>query len=182
MKFIPTQIPEVVVIEPSVFTDPRGYFLETWRAQRFRDAGIDASFVQDNHSESAEGVLRGLHYQFDHPQGKLVRVVTGAVFDVAVDLRQSAPTFGHWVGVELSETNHRMLWVPPGFAHGFYTLTGPAHFLYKCTDYYTPSDERCIRWDDPEIGITWPMAPGRTPIVGAKDQLGIAFRDAERFP
>lgn len=182
MKFIPTRIPEVVVIEPAVFTDPRGYFLETWQAQRFRDAGIDASFVQDNHSESAEGVLRGLHYQFDHPQGKLVRVVTGAVFDVAVDLRQNAPTFGQWVGVELSETNHRMLWVPPGFAHGFYTLKGPAHFLYKCTDYYTPGDERCIRWDDPALAIAWPVAPGRSPIVGAKDQLGVPFRDAERFP
>lgn len=182
MKFIATAIPEVVVIEPTVFTDPRGYFLETWRAQRFRDAGIDATFVQDNHSESAKDVLRGLHYQLDHPQGKLVRVVTGAVFDVAVDLRQSASTFGQWVGIELSETNHRMLWVPPGFAHGFYTLMGPAHFLYKCTDYYTPDDERCIRWDDPELGITWPVTNGRAPIVGAKDQLGIAFRDAEHFP
>lgn len=182
MKFLPTAIPDVVVIEPAVFSDPRGYFLETWQQQKFRDGGIDAHFVQDNHSESAESVLRGLHYQLRHPQGKLVRVVTGAVFDVVVDLRQSAATFGQWVGVELSDTNHRMLWVPPGFAHGFYALNGPAHFLYKCTDYYAPTDERCIRWDDPDLAITWPAPQGRAPIIGAKDALGIPFRDAELFP
>lgn len=181
MKFVPTRIPEVILIEPRVFRDERGYFLETWQEQKFREAGIDVRFVQDNHSESAEHVLRGLHYQYARPQGKLVRVVTGSVFDVAVDLRAHSPTFGHWVGAELSDINHHMLWVPPGFAHGFYTLKGPAHVMYKCTDYYAPGDERCIRWDDPDLGIGWPIPEGRRPLVGAKDLAGTAFAQAERF-
>lgn len=182
MKFSPTAIPEVVMIEPQVFADDRGHFFETWHAQKFRGGEIDATFVQDNHSRSLPSVLRGLHYQLRRPQGKLVRVVQGAVFDVAVDLRRSSPTFGHWVGAELSESNHHMLWVPPGFAHGFYVTEGPAVFLYKCTDTYQPGDERCIRWDDPELAISWPIPPGSSPIVGPKDQAGVAFRAAEPFP
>ncbi|MHB1938863.1 MAG: dTDP-4-dehydrorhamnose 3,5-epimerase [Acidobacteriaceae bacterium] len=182
MKFCPTTIPDVVIVDPEVFTDDRGHFFETWHAQKFRAGGIDANFVQDNHSWSLPRVLRGLHYQLHRPQGKLVRVVQGAVFDVAVDLRRSSTTFGHWVGTELSESNHHMLWVPPGFAHGFYVTEGPAVFLYKCTDMYQPGDERCIRWDDPELAIAWPIPPGSAPIVGVKDRAGVAFRAAEVFP
>lgn len=183
MKFLPTTIPDVVVIEPRVFGDARGFFLESWERRKFRDGGIDVDFVQDNHSKSAQGVLRGLHYQIKQPQGKLVRVVQGEVFDVAVDLRRSSPTFGQWVGVTLSAENKRMLWVPPGFAHGFY-VTAPdgAEFLYKCTDYYAPEFERSIIWDDPDIGIRWPLVDGRPPALAAKDAAGVSFPTAEYFP
>jgi dTDP-4-dehydrorhamnose 3,5-epimerase len=180
MKVIPTAIPEVLILEPKVFGDPRGFFMESYNARTFREAtGLDIQFVQDNHSRSAKGVLRGLHYQLQQPQGKLVRVVRGAVFDVAVDVRKSSPTFGRWVGVELSEDNHRQLWIPAGFAHGFLVLSENADFLYKTTDYYAPEHERCIAWDDPTIGIEWPLdAP---PLLSAKDRLGISLMEAEVF-
>ncbi|WAK02066.1 dTDP-4-dehydrorhamnose 3,5-epimerase [Methylobacter sp. YRD-M1] len=180
MKIIPTKIPDVFILEPKVFGDQRGFFLESYNQQKFQNAtGIKAAFVQDNHSCSGKNVLRGLHYQVKHPQDKLVRVVRGSVFDVAVDLRKSSSTFGHWVGVELSEENHRQLWVPAGFAHGFLVLSEQADFLYKTTDYYAPEYERCIRWDDPDIGIVWPE--NGAPSLSAKDQQGVPFRDAEVF-
>lgn len=180
MNVIRTAIPEVLILEPKVFGDARGFFMESYNAKTFRDAtGLGVNFVQDNHSRSAKGVLRGLHYQLQQPQGKLVRVVRGAVFDVAVDVRKSSPTFGQWVGVELSEDNHRQLWVPEGFAHGFLVLSDSADFLYKTTDYYAPEHERCIAWDDPAIGILWPLdAPPR---LSVKDQAGIPFIEAEIF-
>lgn len=178
MKLTPTAIDDVVIIEPAVFGDQRGFFMESWNAARFAEAGIDATFVQDNHSRSARGVLRGLHYQLNKPQGKLVRVTAGRVFDVVVDLRRSSPSFGKWVGVELSADNKRMLWVPPGLGHGFLTLEDGTDFLYKCTEFYSPQDERSIRWDDPEIGIEWPIE-GITPLLSAKDQAGQIFSEAE---
>lgn len=183
MEFIPTRIPEVVLVKPRVFGDARGYFMETWQERKFRDAGIEAHFVQDNHSCSEQGILRGLHYQIRQPQGKLVRVTAGAVFDVAVDLRRSSPTLGQWVGVELSEDNKCMLWVPPGFAHGFY-VTGrrPAEFLYKCTDFWASEHERTIRWDDPDLAIDWPIPTHAVPLLSGKDRAGSAFREAELFP
>ena len=158
MNVIPTAIPDVIIIEPKVFGDERGFFYESFNQKVFNDAtGLDVQFVQDNHSRSRQGVLRGLHYQLPpHAQGKLVRCVRGAVFDVAVDIRKSSPTFGKWVGVELSETNHRQFWIPPGFAHGFLTLSETADFLYKTTDYYMPAFERGIRWNDPQVGVAWP--------------------------
>lgn len=156
MKITPTQLPEVLLIEPRVFGDQRGFFLETWSKQRYADAGLSVDFVQDNHSRSRKGVLRGLHYQLARPQGKLVSVTAGKVFDVAVDIRRGSPRFGRWVGFELSEDNHQQLYVPPGFAHGFCVLSDSADFVYKCTDYYSPDDEQCIRWDDADIGIEWP--------------------------
>lgn len=158
MNVIPTAIPDVLIIEPKVFGDERGFFYESFNQKVFNDAtGLDVQFVQDNHSRSSKGVLRGLHYQLPpHAQGKLVRCVRGAVFDVAVDIRKSSPTFGKWVGVELSETNHRQFWIPPGFAHGFLTLSETADFLYKTTDYYMPAFERGIRWNDPQVGVAWP--------------------------
>ena len=161
-----TSLPGVFVIEPRVFGDDRGFFLESWRGDVFSDSGIDVSFVQDNHSRSAKGVLRGLHYQLNKPQGKLVRVVSGAVFDVAVDIRRGSPCFGKWVGVELTSRNHRMLYVPPGFAHGFVTLEDGTDFLYKCTEYYDPDSEFGVAWDDPEIGINWPAVD---PTLSQKD-------------
>lgn len=180
MKATPTAIPEVLVIEPKVFGDARGFFLESWNARAFREAtGVEASFVQDNHSRSARGVLRGLHYQLRQPQGKLVRVVRGAVFDVAVDLRRSSPSFGRWVGVELGEDNHRQLWVPPGFAHGFLVLSESADFLYKTTDYYAPEHERCIAWNDPDLAIAWPA--GITPSLSDKDSRGLPLARADVF-
>ncbi|WP_332672231.1 dTDP-4-dehydrorhamnose 3,5-epimerase [Aromatoleum sp.] len=180
MKAIPTAIPDVLVIEPKVFGDARGFFFESFNARAFREAtGLDETFVQDNHSRSARGVLRGLHYQIRHPQGKLVRVVRGAVFDVAVDLRRASPTFGRWAGVELSEDNHRQLWVPPGFAHGFVVLTESADFLYKTTDYYAPEHERCLKWDDPAVSIDWPI--DAEPVLSAKDRDGKALADCEVF-
>ena len=157
MKVIPTTHPEVLLIEPAVFRDARGFFLESFHAEKFRAAGLPVNFVQDNHSRSSAGVLRGLHYQLRHPQGKLVRVVTGSVYDVAVDIRRGSPQFGQWVGMELSADNHRQLYVPPGFAHGFCVLSETVDFLYKCTDVYTPGDEYGIAWDDPALAIDWPQ-------------------------
>ena len=180
MKITPTTIPDVLIIEPKVFGDTRGFFYESFNQKAFNKAtGQDVNFVQDNHSRSAKGVLRGLHYQIQQPQGKLVRVVRGAVFDVAVDIRKSSPTFGKWVGVELSEDNHRQLWVPPGFAHGFVVISELADFLYKTTNYYAPEYERCMAWNDPAIGIQWPLMV--EPSLSAKDQQGLALRDAETF-
>ncbi|MGV3727517.1 dTDP-4-dehydrorhamnose 3,5-epimerase [Hydrogenophaga sp.] len=174
MKVTPTTIPDVLLIEPKVFGDARGFFFESFNQKAFNEAtGLDVNFVQDNHSRSAKGVLRGLHYQVQQPQGKLVRVVRGAVFDVAVDIRKGSPTFGKWVGTELSEHNHRQLWVPAGLAHGFLVLSESADFLYKTTDYYAPSHERCIRWDDPTLAIEWPRA--NPPLVSAKDEAGASF-------
>lgn len=181
LKAIPTQVPDVLIFEPKVFEDPRGFFVESFNARHFCDAvGADISFVQDNHSRSRLGVLRGLHYQISHPQGKLVRVVSGTVFDVAIDLRKSAPTFGCWTAVELSAENHRQLWIPAGFAHGFLVLSETADFLYKTTDYYAPEYARSIAWDDPDIGIHWPA--GVTPVLSAKDQAALPLAQAEVFP
>ena len=181
MNVIRTAIPEVVLIEPKVFGDARGFFFESFNQKAFNDAtGTNHQFVQDNHSRSAQGVLRGLHYQIQQPQGKLVRVVRGAVFDVAVDIRKSSPTFGQWVAEELSEDNHRQLWVPPGFAHGFVVLSEMAEFLYKTTDYYAPAFERCIAWDDPTLAIDWKLA-GRQPLLSAKDAQGLPLATAELF-
>jgi dTDP-4-dehydrorhamnose 3,5-epimerase len=180
MKAIPTAIPDLLIIEPKVFGDSRGFFFESFNQKAFAQAtGLNVNFVQDNHSRSTKGVLRGLHYQIQQPQGKLVRVVRGAVFDVAVDLRKSSPTFGQWVGVELSEDNHRQLWVPPGFGHGFVVTSDSADFLYKTTDYYAPQHERCIAWNDPAIGIAWPL--DGAPQLSAKDQAGLALAAAEVF-
>jgi dTDP-4-dehydrorhamnose 3,5-epimerase len=181
VEFQPLQIPDVVLVRPRLFGDSRGFFLESWERRKFAAGGIDADFVQDNHSRSAQHTLRGLHFQVVQPQGKLVRVTSGAVFDVAVDLRRSSPTFGRWVGAELSEQNKHMLWVPPGFAHGFLVLSESADFIYKCTDYYAPQAERCIRWDDPQLAIAWPLPPGVAPLLSAKDAAGTAFAAAEYF-
>ncbi len=181
MRAIETPIPGVLVLEPKVFGDARGFLFESWNARRFAEAtGIEAHFVQDNHSRSAQHVLRGLHYQIANPQGKLVRVVRGAVFDVAVDLRRASPTFGRWFGAELSEENHRQMWVPPGCAHGFLVRTEFADFLYKATDYYAPEHERCIRWDDPGIGIDWGLSAA--PVLSEKDRQGVPLSDAETYP
>ncbi len=180
MKATPTAIPDVLMFEPRVFGDARGFFFESFNQKAFGEAsGLDVSFVQDNHSRSARGVLRGLHYQVQQPQGKLVRVVRGAVFDVSVDIRRGSPTFGSWVGAELSEDNQRQLWVPPGFAHGFQVLTDSADFLYKTTDYYAPEHERCIAWNDPSIGIQWPT--GLQPLLSTKDQNGMSLTEADVF-
>ena len=180
MNVVDTPLPGVKLIEPRVFGDERGFFMETWNAAAFAEAGLDVGFVQDNHSRSARGVLRGLHYQLAQPQGKLVRVTAGAVFDVAVDLRRTSPAFGHWVGYELSADNKRMLWVPPGFAHGFVTLEDGTDFLYKCTALYAPADERCIAWDDADIGIDWPLG-GMTPQLSARDRAGLPLSQAEVY-
>lgn len=180
MKLTPTSIPDLAIIEPKVFGDARGFFMESWNRKTFSALGLDLDFVQDNHSRSRKGVLRGLHYQLHQPQGKLVRVTSGAVFDVAVDLRRASPTFGRWEGVELSAENHRMLWVPPGFAHGFLVLSDSADFLYKTTEYYAPEHERCVLWNDPEIGIQWPLEGD--PALSAKDQVGTPLRAAEVYP
>ena len=181
MKVTPTSIPDVLVIEPKVFGDARGFFYESFNQKAFNDAtGLNLNFVQDNHSRSSKGVLRGLHYQIQQPQGKLVRVVRGAVFDVAVDIRKGSATFGQWVAEELSEDNHRQLWVPPGFAHGFMVLSETAEFLYKTTDYYAPHYERCIAWNDPVIGIEWPHL-AQAPVLSAKDQQGVQLGDADVF-
>jgi dTDP-4-dehydrorhamnose 3,5-epimerase len=178
MEFVPTRIPDVVLIKPRVFGDARGYFLETWKDTAFSDANLPLKFVQDNHSHSIQWILRGLHYQVEKTQGKLVRVARGAVYDVAVDVRRKSPTYGRWVGAELSDVNHHMLWVPPGFAHGFLTLTDDVDFVYKCTDYYAPEHERVIRWDDPDIGIEWPLPAGVQPKLSARDAQGGAFAQA----
>jgi dTDP-4-dehydrorhamnose 3,5-epimerase len=174
-------IPDVMLIEPKVFGDTRGFFFESFNQRAFNDAtGTNHQFVQDNHSRSSKGVLRGLHYQIQQPQGKLVRVVQGAVFDVAVDIRKSSPTFGKWVGMELSADNHRQLWVPPGFAHGFLVLSDTAEFLYKTTDYYAPEYERCIAWNDPVLAIAWPDM-GMAPVLSGKDQQGRSLAEAPVF-
>ena len=178
--FKETPISGLVVIEPRVFPDERGFFVETYKHSDFIKAGIVDAFVQDNHSRSARGVLRGLHYQIEQAQGKLVRVVRGSVFDVAVDLRKASATFGQWVGVELSEDNKRQMWIPPGFAHGFLTLSESADFLYKTTDYYAPQHECCIAWNDPTLAVDWPLT-GLAPLISAKDQSGVALRDAPVF-
>ena len=180
MNVIRTEIADVLLLEPRVFQDDRGFFLETWNAREFRDEiKLDVQFVQDNHSFSTRDVLRGLHYQIRQPQGKLVRVTRGRIFDVAVDLRRSKPTFGRWVGYELSEENIRQLWIPPGFAHGFLVLSEIADVLYKTTDYYCAEHERCLVWDDPEIGIEWPL--DHEPVLSVKDQSGFSFAQAEAF-
>lgn len=182
MRTTATAIPDVLVIEPRVFGDARGFFFESFNRRAFGEAvGREVDFVQDNHSRSARDVLRGLHYQIVRPQGKLVRVCSGAVYDVAVDLRRSSPTFGRWVGEVLSEENRRQMWIPPGFAHGFLVLTEFAEFLYKTTDYWAPEHERSIAWDDPGLAIGWPLH-GRPPLLSAKDQQGVALRDAETYP
>jgi dTDP-4-dehydrorhamnose 3,5-epimerase len=182
MKFITTQIPGLVVIEPDVFGDDRGFFMETWHAEKFGSAGIDATFVQDNQSRSTQWTLRGMHLQVQHTQGKLVRVTAGAVFDVVVDLRQSSPSFGQWCGTELSEHNRRMLWVPPGLAHGILILSNSADFVYKCTDFYSPTDERSLAWNDPAVGIEWPLPHGISPTLSKKDATGKSFAEIEKFP
>jgi len=182
VKFEPTRLPEVLLIQPRVFGDARGFFFETWQKQKFAAAGIDATFVQDNHSHSTLHTLRGLHFQIQQPQGKLVRVSRGEVFDVAVDNRRSSPRFGQWAGARLSDTNHRMLWVPPGFAHGYLALSEEVDFLYKCTDFYAPQHERAIRWNDPAIGIKWPLPPGVNPILSGKDATAPLLEDAEAYP
>ena len=179
MKVSATELAGVKLIEPKVFGDDRGLFFESWNRRALADAGIDAAFVQDNHSRSRHGVLRGLHYQIEHAQGKLVRVVVGAVFDVAVDLRRSSPTFGRHVAVELSADNKRMLWVPPGFAHGFVVVSDAAEFLYKTTDYWFPEHERTLLWNDPALDIDWPVA---TPQLAPRDARGTSFADAELYP
>lgn len=180
MKATRLAIPEVVLLEPKVFGDDRGFFFESYNHRQFEEAiGYSLSFVQDNHSRSVRNVLRGLHYQVQNPQGKLVRVVQGEVFDVAVDLRRSSPTFGQWAGAILSAQNKQQLWVPEGFAHGFLVLSESAEFLYKTTDYYAPKHERCIRWDDSELGIDWPLES--PPVLSAKDSEGMSFKDAEAF-
>jgi dTDP-4-dehydrorhamnose 3,5-epimerase len=181
MNVVQTGLPGVVILEPTVFGDERGFFLESHNQRAFEEAtGAHASFVQDNHSRSRKGVLRGLHYQIRQPQGKLVRVVAGEVFDVAVDLRRSSPAFGRWTGIRLSAENKRMLWVPPGFAHGFLVLSDAADFLYKTTDYYAPEHERCVIWNDPDIGIRWPLE--QEPILAQKDRAGARLGEAEVFP
>lgn len=181
MNVIETELHGVKILEPAVFGDERGFFLESWNRELFQANNLPTSFVQDNHSRSAQGILRGLHYQTQHTQGKLVRVTSGAVFDVAVDIRIASPSFGKWVGVELSESNHRMLWVPEGFAHGFYVMSEFADFLYKCTDRYDPESECAIRWDDPKIGIEWPLVDGNPPLCSSKDIDGYSFDDAPKF-
>lgn len=181
MKVIDTAIPEVKIIEPQVFGDERGFFMETWRESWFNEQVCERRFVQDNHSKSRQGILRGLHYQMEHTQGKLVRVVAGEVFDVAVDIRKNSPTFGQWVGVLLSAENRRQLWVPEGFAHGFYVTSDSAEFVYRCTDVYHPASEQSIRWNDPDLAINWPLVNGQQPDLSAKDANGTWFRDAAYF-
>ena len=180
MRVIETEIPDVKILKPQTFGDDRGFFIEVWNQKTFGRLGLDVTFVQDNHSRSANGVLRGLHYQIRQPQGKLVRVTAGRVFDVSVDLRRSSPTFGRSVTVELSARNKRMLWVPPGFAHGFLTLEDHTDFLYKCTDFYAPEHERTLLWNDPALGIAWPETEG--PHLSAKDRAGTALSQAEVYP
>lgn len=181
MNVTPTALPDVLLIEPKVFGDDRGFFFESFNARAFADAtGVTLPFVQDNHSRSARGVLRGLHYQIQQAQGKLVRVTAGEVYDVAVDLRRSSPTFGHWVAVTLSAENKRQLWIPPGYGHGFVVTSESAEFLYKTTDYYAPAQERCVLWSDPQLAIPWPLQGA--PLVSGKDQQGRLLQDAEVFP
>ncbi|MEX0958158.1 MAG: dTDP-4-dehydrorhamnose 3,5-epimerase [Burkholderiales bacterium] len=181
MRVVPARIPDVLLLEPEVHRDERGYLFEAFNRRTLLEAaGLDFDFVQENESRSAQNVLRGLHYQIGRPQGKLVRAVSGRIFDVAVDLRRSSPTFGQWAGTLLSGEEHRMVWIPPGFAHGFLVVSGPADVLYKATDYYAPDCQRTLRWDDPDLGIEWPLADG-APQISAKDALGADFRNAEAY-
>ena len=175
MKIIQTKIPDVLIVEPAVYKDGRGYFMETWNARKYAAHGVEYTFVQDNRSRSDQGVLRGLHYQLNNPQGKLVSVVTGSVFDVAVDIRTSSPTFGQWVSVELNDKNHRQMFIPPGFAHGFFVMSEAADFVYKCTDFYAPDDEHGIIWNDPDLGIDWPEG---VPSISEKDEKLPTFKEA----
>jgi len=181
MKFTQTPIADVMLIEPQVFGDARGFFMETWQEEKFKAAGINATYVQDNHSRSSQWTLRGLHLQVQHTQGKLVRVALGSVFDVVVDLRRSSPSFGASWGVELSAENHRMLWVPPGLAHGILITSESADFIYKCTDFYSPEHERTLAWDDATLGIRWPLPAGVAPQLSAKDARGASFAGIEKF-
>jgi dTDP-4-dehydrorhamnose 3,5-epimerase len=181
MKFNPTSVPGMLLIEPKVYSDERGFFMETFQAQLFSKVGIPDTFVQDNHSGSRQYTLRGLHYQIQQAQGKLVRVASGEVYDVAVDIRHSSPTFGQWEGVHLSAQNKLQLWIPPGFAHGFYVLSDWAELIYKSTDYYAPQWERTLYWNDPEIGIMWPLTNGQDPILSAKDRQGTLLKEADLF-
>jgi dTDP-4-dehydrorhamnose 3,5-epimerase len=181
MEFTPTAIPDVILIKPQLFGDARGFFMETFQAQRFHAAGIDAQFVQDNHSGSRQGILRGLHYQVRQTQAKLFRVVAGTVYDVAVDLRRSSATFGQAVGFVLSAENHQQIWVPQGFAHGFYVISEWAEVVYKTSDFYAPAWERTLLWNDPALGIDWPIPPGAAPLLSAKDSQGKLLRDCELF-
>jgi dTDP-4-dehydrorhamnose 3,5-epimerase len=184
MEVVPTELPEVLILQPKVFGDARGFFYESYNRRTFAKAtGLPVDFVQDNHSRSARGVLRGLHYQIRQPQGKLVRVTAGEVYDVAVDLRRSSPTFARWTGATLSADNKRQMWVPAGFAHGYLVLSEYVEFLYKATDFYAPEHERCIAWNDPDLGIAWPLPAGvQEPVLSAKDKTGVRLRDAEVFP
>lgn len=181
MRVTETRLPDVKLIEPRVFGDSRGFFMETWNAKAFAEAGIDAQFVQDNHSRSVKGTLRGLHYQIEKAQGKLVRVTRGEVFDVAVDMRRSSSTFGQWVGEYLSEENQKMLWIPPGFAHGFYVISDIAEFQYKCTQLYAPEHERTLSWNDPELAIAWPVRDGEPPLLSDKDANGCRLGNADAY-
>ena len=180
MKFIPTPLPGVLLVEPKIFQDERGFFLESYQKKHFSEAGIPFDFVQDNHSKSCQGVLRGLHYQIKQPQGKMLRVVVGEIYDVAVDLRKTSPSFGKWFGTHLSAENKKMLWVPPGFAHGFYVTSPEAELIYKATDYYAPQWERTIVWNDPQVNIEWPVRD-ELPILSAKDEAGNLFSAAEVY-
>lgn len=182
MKFRATPISGAILIEPQVFGDERGFFAETWHARKFQEAGIDVQFVQDNHSRSTQWTLRGMHLQTEHTQGKLVRVTAGSVYDAIVDLRQGSPSYGRTWGVELTESNHLMLWVPPGLAHGMLVTSPTADFLYKCTDVYSPAHERTLAWDDPTIAIAWPLPAGVRPKLSAKDLVGKSFAEIEKFP
>jgi dTDP-4-dehydrorhamnose 3,5-epimerase len=179
MNIIKTALPEVLIIEPRVFGDERGFFFESWNARAFEEAGLPIHFVQDNHSRSAKNVLRGLHYQIKNPQGKLVRVIAGSVFDVAVDMRRASPSFGQWTGTELNAENKRMIWVPPGFAHGFLVLSESAEFLYKTTDFYAPEYERTLLWNDSQVAVRWPVSG--TPLLSAKDAQGKSLREAQAY-
>ena len=181
MKFEETSLPGVIRVTPTILADDRGYFMETWQSRKFADHGIDINFVQGNVSQSVRGTLRGLHYQIEQAQGKLVRVVHGEAFDVAVDLRKSSPHYGEWVGAVLSSENKHQLWLPPGFGHGFLVLSETAEFEYKCTEYYAPEFERTIRWDDPDIGIEWPLSAGEQPVLSAKDAAAPFLKDAETY-
>lgn len=181
MQFEQTDIPEVIVLIPDVHGDKRGFFMETYRENLFAEAGIAASFVQDNHSGSRQGILRGLHYQIRHAQGKLLRVVSGEIFDAAVDLRKKSPTFGHAVSVNISADNKKQIWIPPGFAHGFYVLSEWAEVIYRTTDYYAPEWERCLLWSDPVLGIEWPLINGQPPILSPRDSKGKLLREAEVY-
>ena len=181
MKYTKLNIPDIILIQPQIFGDHRGFFMETFRDGEFRKNVADITFVQENHSKSTQGILRGLHYQIKQPQGKLVRVISGKVFDVAVDIRKSSPFFGRWTGITLSAENKKMLWIPPGFAHGFYAISREAEFVYKCTNYYEPEYERSIMWNESSIAVDWPIIPDTSPILSQKDELGSTLKNAEVF-